>query len=179
MFTSLTNGVRAGYEQVADALDEDAQALVDAARKRRSADRGRALMAIVLAYREGPRDLWGPILLDLVAPALLARLRRLRTEPPVMDNEDVRQQLVMELLSAAAGMPLPTEPCYLQSRLIARANQAVRRGLQRERRRQSHQHSFETHEESVAPHWDDRQPETHAEGHGKSLEGNTEIRDRQ
>ena len=179
MFRSLTVGVREGYEQVASALDEEAQALVAAARKRRSVDRGRALMPIVLAYREGPRELWGPILLDLLAPALLARLRRLRTEPPVMDDEDIRQQLVMELLSAAAGMPLPTEPSYLRSRLMARANQAVRRWLQRERRRQSRQHSFETREETGSISAPGQRPETHDEGHGKSLEGKPEITDMQ
>ncbi|HEX3629053.1 MAG TPA: hypothetical protein VHW91_01165 [Candidatus Dormibacteraeota bacterium] len=179
MFTSLTVGVRQGYEQVAGSLDVQAQTLVAAARKRRSVERGRALMAIVLAYREGPRELWGPILLDLLAPALLARLRRLRSEPPVMDDEDIRQQLVMELLRAAAGMPLPDQPSYLRSRLMARTNQAVRRWLQRERRRQSRQHSFEAHAETAIASASGQRPETHDQGNGKSLEGKLEIGDRQ
>jgi hypothetical protein len=147
MFSSLTVDVREGYQQVAGALNEEAHALLASARDRRPGGGGRSLMAIVLAYREGPREVWGPILLDLLAPALLARLRRLRTEPPVMDDEDVRQQLVMELLFAAARMPLPEEPGYLRSRLMARANQGVRRWLQREGRRQARQDSFEASEE--------------------------------
>ena len=131
MSRSLTVDAQSGYQQVAGALNEEAQALVATARERRPGDRGRSLMAIVLAYREGPREVWGPILLDLLAPALLARLKRLRPEPPVMDDEDVRQQLITEVLLAAARMPLPDEPAYLRSRLMARANQGVRRWLQR------------------------------------------------
>jgi hypothetical protein len=147
MFTSLTVDVHEGYQQAAEALNEEGHALVAAARGRRSRDGGRSLMAIVLAYREGPRKVWGPVLLELMAPSLLARLRRLRTEPPVMEAEDVRQQLVVELLLAAARMPLPQEPGYLRSRLMARANQGVRRRLRREARRQARQESFETSED--------------------------------
>src|SRR4029077_5941982 len=106
-------------------------------------DGGRILMAIVLAYKAGPRKVWGPVLLDVMAPSLLARLRRLRAEPPVVDGEDIRQQLVLELLHAAARMPLPEEPGYLRSRLMARANQGVRRRLQREHRRQARQDSLD------------------------------------
>lgn len=146
MFTSLTVDVREGYQQVAEVLNEDGHALVAAARDRRARDGGRSLMAIVLAYREGPREVWGPVLLELMAPSLLARLKRLRTEPPVMDAEDVRQELVVELLLAAARMPLPEEPGYLRSRLMARANQGVRRRLQREGRRQAGQESLEASE---------------------------------
>jgi hypothetical protein len=140
---SVSFDFREGYQQVAGTLDEEAQALLASARGRRSPDRSRSLMAIVLAYRQGPREVWGPVLLEVLAPSLLARLRRLRTEPPVVDDEDIRQQLVMEVLRAAARMPLPKEPSYLRSRLMARANVAVRRWLQREYRRQARQDSFE------------------------------------
>ena len=118
----------------------------DSSNRRRS-ERSLGLLAVVLAYRAGPRRVWGPVLLDLLAPAMLARLQRLRAEPPVMDEEDLRQQLVLEVLRAAAGMPLPENPIYLRSRLMARANQGVWRWLAREGRRQSRQHSFEALEE--------------------------------
>jgi hypothetical protein len=101
------------------------------------------VMAAVLAYRSESRQVWGPVLLDLMAPAILASLRRLREEPPVMDTEDLRQHLILEVLSAAAEMPLPATPSYMRRRLMARANQAVRRGLEREGRRQRSQRSFE------------------------------------
>jgi len=111
--------------------------------------RGRrpVLMAVVLAYRSEPRQVWGPVLLDVLAPALIAYLQRLRAHPPVMETEDLRQQLIFEVLRAAADMPLPANPSYLRRRLMARANQGVRRWLEREGRRQRGQRSFEMLEE--------------------------------
>jgi hypothetical protein len=64
-----------------------------------------------------------------------------------MDAEDLSQQLVLELLLTAARMPLPTNPGYLRRRLMARANQGVRRWLEREGRRQRGQQSLEALEE--------------------------------
>jgi hypothetical protein len=150
MSSSLVVDLRDGYREVACALSEESSALLARARDSSNAgrrERGRSLRAIVDAYRAGPRELWGPVLLDLLAPALLARLQRLRAEPPAMDEEDIRQQLVLELLRAAATMPLPAEPGYLKSRLVARANQGVRRWLAREGCRQMRQQSFEAMEE--------------------------------
>jgi hypothetical protein len=100
-------------------------------------------MALVLLYRSGPRQIWAPVLLDLLAPALLARLQRLRLEPPFMEEEDIRQQLVVELLRAAAYMPLPENSGFLRRRLLDRANQGVWRRLARESRRQRRQKSYE------------------------------------
>ena len=101
------------------------------------------LMAAVLAYRTELRDFWGPVILDLLAPALIAYLQRLRACPPVLESEDLRQQLIVEVLRAAATMPLPANPTYLRRRLMARASQGVRRWLEREGRRQRSQRSFE------------------------------------
>lgn len=150
MSSSLSVDLREAFRQAALELP-DAQLLVverarDSSNRRRS-ERSLGLLAVVLAYRAGPRRVWGPVLLDLLAPAMLARLQRLRAEPPVMDEEDLRQQLVLEVLRAAAGMPLPENPIYLRSRLMARANQGMWRWLAREGRRQSRQHSFEALEE--------------------------------
>jgi hypothetical protein len=64
-----------------------------------------------------------------------------------METEDLRQQLIFEVLRAAADMPLPANPSYLRRRLMARANQGVRRWLEREGRRQRGQRSFEMLEE--------------------------------
>ena len=150
MSSSLSVDLREAFRQAAPELP-DAQLLVverarDSSNRRRS-ERSLGLLAVVLAYRAGPRRVWGPVLLDLLAPAMLARLQRLRAEPPVIDEEDLRQQLVLEVLRAAAGMPLPENPIYLRSRLMARANQGMWRWLAREGRRQSRQHSFEALEE--------------------------------
>jgi hypothetical protein len=150
MSSSFVADLRDGYQEVACALSEESSALLARARDPSNAgrrERGRSLRAIVDAYRAGPRELWGSVLLDLLAPALLARLQRLRTELPVIDEEDIRQQLVFELLRAAARMPLPSEDRYLKTALIARANQGVCRWLAREARRQMNQQSVEAMEE--------------------------------
>ena len=150
MSSSLSVELREAFREVADELPEAERGVVARVRdssKRRRSERSLGLLAVVLAYRAGPRRVWGPVLLDLLAPALLARLQRLRAEPPVMDEEDLRQQLVLEVLRAAAAMPLPANPGYLRSRLMARANQGMWRWLAREGRRQSGQRSFEALEE--------------------------------
>ncbi len=150
MSRSFVADLRDGYQEVACALTEESSALLARARDSSNAgrrERGRSLRAIVDAYRAGPRELWGSVLLDLLAPALLARLQRLRTELPVIDEEDIRQQLVFELLRAAAKMPLPIEDRYLKTALIARANQGVCRWLAREARRQMNQQPVEAMEE--------------------------------
>src|SRR5579864_7415595 len=72
-----------------------------------SGERDRLLEEIVLEYRSGRRDVWAAVLLDVLTPAILARLARYRTEPPGLDAEDIRQQFVVELLSAARSMPMP------------------------------------------------------------------------
>src|SRR5713226_9431975 len=107
MATSLTSDLRQGYRQVACELSEDNLALLSRARDSingRPAEHNLVLAEIVCAYRAGPRQLWGPVLLDLLAPALLRRLQRLREVLPAIDNDEIRQQLVLELLHAAATM---------------------------------------------------------------------------
>ena len=142
MSGSLTVDLRDAYRQAAAGAPEEERAAFAQMRvlyRRGREERAASLFSLVLLYRAGPRQIWGPLLLDLLAPALLIRLQRLRQEPPFMDEEDVRQQLVVELLQAAAKMPLPENPNFLRSRLLARTNQEVRRKLAREHRRQARQ----------------------------------------
>lgn len=151
MESSLSADLREGFRRMDDGLSEADRIAVARARvllNGRSGGRVSGLFAVVLAYRAGPRRIWGPVLLDVLAPALLASLQRLRPYPPVMDAEDIRQQLVVEVLQAAAAMPLPANPNYLRRRLMARANQGVRRWLEREGRRQRGQRSFDALEET-------------------------------
>jgi hypothetical protein len=149
MSDSLAVEFRKARSQLARDFPEIEIALVARARVISNGARGRRplVMAAVLAYRSEPRQLWGPVLLDLMAPAILASLQRLRELPPVMDADDLRQYLILEVLSAAAEMPLPATPTYMRRRLMARANQGVRRWLERETRRQRRQRSFELLEE--------------------------------
>jgi hypothetical protein len=111
------------------------------------ADPDHRLARVIAAYRYGPRAVWAPVLLDLLAPAMISRLKRLRAEPPAVDEEDLRQQLVVEVLLAAATIPLPANPAWQKKQILSRANQAVRRWLQQEHRQQLRQRSLEAIEE--------------------------------
>jgi hypothetical protein len=146
----LSVELRESRSQLAHDFPEVEVALASRARDLLNGTRGRRplVMAAVLAYRAESRQLWGPVLLDLMAPAILASLQRLREQPPVMEAEDLRQHLILEVLLAAAEMPLPANPSFMRRRLMARANQGVRRWLERESRRQRRQRSFETLEEA-------------------------------
>jgi hypothetical protein len=150
MSNSLSEDLREGYRQVADDLPQQAVALLAGARDSVNAgpaERNRCLAAIVAAYRCSPRQLWAPVLLDLLAPAIIERLQRLCAEPPALDEEELRQQFVVEVLQAAAYIPLPDRPAWQKKQILSRANQAVRRWLEREGRRQDSQRSFEGIEE--------------------------------
>ena len=151
MSSNLADDLREGYRQVAGELPEEAIELVARAHDLKNvslAERNRSLAGIVAAYRAGPRRLWGPVLLDLLAPAILERLQRLRAEPPAMDEEEIRQQFVVEVLRAAAYIPLQEDPVWVKGQVLSRANQAVRRWLAREGRRQRYQNSYEVKEEA-------------------------------
>ena len=137
MSRSLSLDLRDGYRDLARQMGEawrlglaPSRVLFNGGRRRR----GALLRSVVLAYRAGPKSTWGPVLLELLAPAILDRLQHLQAKPPVIDPEDVRQQLIVELVLAAASMPLPENSCYLRRALMARANQGVRRKVAREGR---------------------------------------------
>jgi hypothetical protein len=136
MTTSLAIHTRDGFEQ-AEAHLADRHGLIRRARatsNESSGERDRLLEEIVWAYRTGDRQVWGAVLLDLLTPALLKRLKRYVPEEPVIDLEDIRQQLVVELLQAAATMPFEPGVDFVERRLVLRAGQGVRRWLSRERR---------------------------------------------
>ena len=150
MTSNLATDLRQGYKQVAEALAGGELELLARARdsaNRTPAERNQLLGKIVAAYQRGPRQLWAPVILDLLAPALLDSLQWLRPEPPVVDDEEIRQQLVMEALRAAATIPIQTGGRRLKIRLLSQANRAVVRWLEEERIRQSWQQSFEATEE--------------------------------
>lgn len=150
MASNLATDLRQGYDQVAEALAGSELELLARARdstNRTPAERNQILGKIVAAYQRGPRQLWAPVILDLLAPALLDSLQWLRPEPPVVDDEEIRQQLVMEVLRAAETIPIQTGGRRLKIRLLYQANRAVVRWLGEERSRQSWQQSFEATEE--------------------------------
>jgi len=148
---SLTVDLHEGYRRLAEAQQAEARARLVSTREglrrlRLHRERADRLLDLVRAYRAGPKELWAPVLLDTLAPSLLLVLRRLRSQPPYLEEEDVRQQLIVELLAAAAEMPLPPSPAFLRRNLLSRANQGVRRRLVQEARQQSRQRRLEVAE---------------------------------
>jgi len=144
MTTTFAADLRASYETAGE-LPQDALGLL--ARARDTLNLGRAnrdwlLADLVTAYRAGSRQLWGPVILDLLAPAMVELLGTLRPEPPLLDEDEVRQQLVLEVLQAAATIPI-RDGFDMKVRLLARAYKYVVRWLVREGLRQGEQCSYE------------------------------------
>lgn len=163
MTTTFATELRQGFEQAAGSLPEEALLLVARARDTRGtelAERDRLLAEIVTAYRAGPRRFWAPVILYLLAPGLIGVLRQIDDEiqeiadlwvdddPPIVeDEEEIRQQLVMEVLSAAATIPLHRGGRAMKRRILMRAYKYVVRWLQREGRHHEWHLSLEALEE--------------------------------
>ena len=137
MASNLAVDIREAFGCSRAALAEPELDLVERTRASRNAasgERDRLLRSVIEAYRLGDRRVWAAVLLDLLTPAILERIRLLRAEPPAIDAEDIRSQFVVELLNAAAVMPLPPDARFVERRLVLRASQGARRWLSKERR---------------------------------------------
>jgi hypothetical protein len=85
------------------------------------------LRQVVLAYRGDPA--LGPLVLDLLKPAMARWLRFLDPEPPVIRRDDLEQQTVLEVLEAASSMPLPPDMRFVDKAIVRRARRPVARWL--------------------------------------------------
>ena len=92
------------------------------------------LAAVIRSYRAGSGSTWAPLLLAMLAPALIGTAALVRTSTLEIDSEDVDQQAVFEVLRACAEMPLPDGCRYVQRRVLLLANKRLRRWAARERR---------------------------------------------
>jgi hypothetical protein len=152
MPSSLTADLREGSREAERWLSQAELELLARARDTinvRLPERNRTLAQIVAAYRAGNRQLWGAILLDLAAPALLEVLQRFEAQRPVLDDEDLSQLLVVQFLHAAATMRIPHDGRGLRRKLVSRAAKATVRRLGREWRHKNWHYSLETNEEKV------------------------------
>jgi hypothetical protein len=146
MATNLSIELREGYRLVASSLSGEALAMVARARDLTyvsTSERSRAMAQILQAYRAGPRALWGPVVLDLLAPGLIALLQEFRPVPPVIDQEEIRQQLLLEVLAAVSCIPLHPAGRQTKLRILSRAQTRMLRWLAREGRRRVGQVSFD------------------------------------
>ena len=136
--TSFADQLRHGYLEVAGSLSDEERAMVARARDPINAapiERNRLLAQVVCAYRAGPKPLWGPVVLDLLAPTLIVILKGLRPVSPVIDEPEIRQQFVYEALQAAATVPLLDGGLQTRFRITSRAYTRMLRWLAREGRR--------------------------------------------
>jgi hypothetical protein len=110
----------------------------------------RVLAATLRAFRAGPASVWGPVVLEMLAPALVKLACRTLPVSPGIDEEDIQQQVIYEALRAATMMPLPPDCRFVQARLVKLANKRLRRWLAREQRRQDRHLSLEGLDEEDA-----------------------------
>ncbi len=162
--TRLSELIAAGYRQPVPAGVDLESALLARARllqslpqaRRTRCRRDALLLELIAHYRRGQRQLWAPVLLEVMAPALCQRLQGYLPLRPAMDLDDIAQQLVVELLNAALAIPLPADGQWTERRLLNRATKRIGRWLAREARRQKHQLPplSDSGEEEVREPWD-------------------------
>ena len=92
---------------------------------------------LINRYLQGPRADWALVVLEVMRVDLLELLGSLKPLPPTFTREDIAQQLIVELLSAA--LDGPADPArWTRHRLVTRATTAVQRMLSAELKRGSH-----------------------------------------
>ena len=167
MTKSLSSVIRVGFNEACNLQDSDhrfseaqgwelaltSTSLLDLPKllQRREVPASRQdelLAATIRAYRRGPAALWGPVLLSMLAPALIRMATPLHAQPPAIDDEDIDQQVIAETLRAAALMPLPESCRFVQRRLIAFTRKRLTRWLARESRHRASQAPFDALEEN-------------------------------
>jgi hypothetical protein len=90
--------------------------------------------SLLIAYREGPRQVYAPVILGLLEGQIAATAQRLRPPVPGLTAEDIRQKLVLRVLEASLEMPLAPDPLWIPRCLMLRARTGVGRWLAAELR---------------------------------------------
>jgi len=95
---------------------------------------GSRLMALIDAYRGAPgATAAGPLVAEL-EPEITAVAARLHAVPPLIEAEDIRQQVIMEVLEAARTMKLTERLAWVRRDLVCRATRETVRWLNSEAR---------------------------------------------
>ena len=89
---------------------------------------------LITAYREGPRQLYAPVILGLLETQIEGAARRLHPPVATITGEDIRQELIAQILDAALAMPLAPDPQWIPRRLLFRARTGAARWLANELR---------------------------------------------
>ena len=93
-------------------------------------EKDRLWLGLVMSYRAEPRR-WSALLLEALAPSLTELARKLAPVQPVLDGEDVGQQLVLEALLAASRLPFKQQR-FVEEQLLGRVRTKLLRWLKHE-----------------------------------------------
>jgi hypothetical protein len=98
-----------------------------------SAAANELLAVVVRCYRSGPRELWAPVLLEMLAPALLDMAAVLGVpDDSLLEPDDLYQQLVLETLDVAVIVRLGFRGRWLKLRMVKHVRKRLVRWLSRE-----------------------------------------------
>lgn len=97
------------------------------------ADAGEVLAAAVLMYQTGSRSLWGPVILEMLAPALVELRASLYAGPACVTDDDLSQQLLVEALAVAAAVNA-SRSHWIKQRITRRVRTRLVRWLRIEER---------------------------------------------
>ena len=92
--------------------------------------------AVVRSYQSGPSSVWAPLLLEMLAPAILHKLGTLFSDLPDADADDIEQQIVVEVLRWASRLRTPEDLRFVDGTILQRATERTSRWLRRARRKQ-------------------------------------------
>jgi hypothetical protein len=99
--------------------------------------------SVVRSYQKGPRAVWAPLLLEMLAPALSERAGSLFSSVPDVSANDIEQQLVLEVLRWAGTLTAAADLRFVDGRIVRVASRRVSRWLKRMSRR--HPEGLEQH----------------------------------
>jgi hypothetical protein len=97
----------------------------------KSADQDAVWLAVVRCCRQRDARLWTPVLLYMLAPAIINEAYRLALAVLRIDPIEIQQQLLVEVLAAAASLPLDERSRRVQTRLVKAASRQVEDWLRR------------------------------------------------
>ena len=97
----------------------------------KSAEQDAVWLAIVRCCRHRDARIWTPVLLQMLAPAIINEAYRLALAVLRIDPVEIQQQLLAEVLAAATSLPLDERSRGVQTRLVKTAARRVEDWIRR------------------------------------------------
>ena len=96
---------------------------------RKLAEQDAVWFAVIRCYRRRSARLWAPVLLEMLAPAIINEAYRFVLRVPEVDPAEIQQQLLMSALAAAQSVPLRNASGFVKLALVRETRRRVRRWL--------------------------------------------------